>query len=30
VFTGKPLTRRQQEQLTHWHEQGFLITYINS
>lgn len=30
VFTGKPLTRRQQEQLTHWHEQGFSITHISS
>lgn len=26
VFTGKPLTRRQQEQLTHWRQQGFSIT----
>ncbi|WP_158783234.1 MerR family transcriptional regulator [Pantoea sp. BAV 3049] len=30
VFTGKPLTRRQQEQLSHWQEQGFLITHLGS
>lgn len=28
VFTGKPLTRRQQEQLTHWQEQGYLISHL--
>lgn len=26
VYTGKPLTRRQQEQLAHWQEQGFTVT----
>ena len=26
VYTGKALTRRQQEQLAHWQEQGFDIT----
>ncbi|MFV9667717.1 MerR family transcriptional regulator [Pantoea sp. ARC607] len=25
VFTGKKLTRRQQEQLTHWQEQGYAV-----
>ncbi|KQN56917.1 MerR family transcriptional regulator [Erwinia sp. E602] len=27
VYTGKPLTKRQQEQLTWWQEQGFLIAW---
>lgn len=27
VFTGKALTKRQQEQLTHWQEQGFTIAH---
>ncbi|WP_034913607.1 MULTISPECIES: MerR family transcriptional regulator [Erwinia] len=27
VFTGKPLSRRQQEQMTHWREQGYPVTY---
>lgn len=30
IFTGKPLTRRQQEQLAHWQEQGFLVTHQGS
>jgi len=25
VFTGKKLTRRQQEQLSHWQEQGYAV-----
>lgn len=27
VWTGKPLSLRQQEQLVHWQEQGFAIAY---
>nr|WP_318381453.1 MerR family transcriptional regulator [uncultured Enterobacter sp.] len=27
VWTGAPLARRQQEQLTHWHEQGYDIEF---
>lgn len=30
VFTGKPLTRRQQEQMAHWQEQGFTVTHTGS
>ncbi|MBV4367698.1 MerR family transcriptional regulator [Erwinia sp. BNK-24-b] len=30
IFTGKPLTRRQQEQMTHWQEQGYAITHLVS
>ncbi|WP_428945655.1 MerR family transcriptional regulator [Pantoea sp. FN060301] len=30
VFTGKPLSRRQQELMTHWQEQGYLITHQQS
>jgi DNA-binding transcriptional MerR regulator len=28
IFTGKSLTHRQQEQLSHWQEQGFAITHL--
>ncbi|MEI2265230.1 MerR family transcriptional regulator [Erwinia sp. CGal63] len=27
IFTGKPLTRRQQEQIVHWQEQGYAVTH---
>lgn len=27
IFTGKPLTRRQQEQIAHWQEQGYAVTH---
>lgn len=27
IWTGKTLTRRQQEQFEHWHEQGFTIVF---
>lgn len=27
IFTGKPLTRRQQEQIVHWQEQGYAVTW---
>lgn len=27
IFTGKPLTRRQQEQIAHWQEQGYAVAH---
>ncbi|WP_312947148.1 MerR family transcriptional regulator [Superficieibacter sp.] len=30
LWTGKGLSRRQQEQLTHWQEQGFAVAFHNA